>query len=230
MTRLRRMVHRLGVAATLSRLVGSKIIGRWQQRNEVRQLDGLFDGPYLRQWWRRSGIQPVEVTCLNAADARTAIARLQPDIIVRVSGGILKRETFSLARIVTLNIHHGVAPRIRGIWSIPWAIIEGRPDWIGATVHEIDDGIDTGKVVWRGSPQLAHGDNAVTLFFRAHLEAVDALIRAIREYAGGTPPASVRCEEEPSVYRSAPGTGAWLRYAHLRGGRRAPILLERALR
>jgi methionyl-tRNA formyltransferase len=224
------MVRQRGVAATLSRLLGSRIIGHWQRRNEVRQLDRLFDGPHLRDWWRRSGIQPVEATCLDATDTRAVIARLQPEIIVRVSGGILKRDTFSRARIVTLNIHHGIAPRIRGIWSIPWGIIEGRADWIGATVHEIDDGIDTGKVVWRGSPQLAHGDSAVTLFFRAHLEAVDALIRVIREYAGGMPPAAVPCEKEPSVYRSAPGIWTWVRYLYLRGGRRAPMLVERALR
>jgi methionyl-tRNA formyltransferase len=137
--------------------------------------------------------------------------------MVRVSGGVLKREIFSLARIVTLNIHHGLAPRIRGMWSIPWGIVEGRHDWIGATVHEIDEGIDTGRILWRGAPQLAPGDTGTTLLFRVHLEAVDALVTAIRHYAtGATPPSWPLGNNEQSVYRSASGIWAWMRYLYLR--------------
>ena len=229
--RLRGIVRRHGVWGGISRLLGSKIIGPWHERKELRQLDKLLDGEHLREWWRDSGIKPIDVPHLNHADARSTIADLQPDIIVRVSGGILKPEIFSLARIVTLNIHHGIAPRIRGMWSIPWGIIEGRCDWIGATVHEIDYGIDTGRVLWRGGPQVARGDTGTTLFFRAHLEAVDALVRLIGEYAEGTIPVSWPCDnQETSEYRSAPSLWAWLRYLYLGGGKRARIILEKAWR
>jgi hypothetical protein len=229
--RLRRLAREHGVGGVASRLLASKVIGLWQDRKELQRLDQLLDGEYLREWWRGSGIQAIEVPHLNHADARSAITRLQPDIIVRVSGGVLKRDIFSLARIVTLNIHHGLAPRIRGMWSIPWGIVEGRCDWIGATVHEIDDGIDTGRILWRGSPQLAPGDTGTTLFLRVHLEAIEALVTAIRHYATGTAPASwPRGKDEQSVYRSAPGVWARLRYLHLRSGRHAPVILERAWR
>ncbi|MBV8232444.1 MAG: hypothetical protein JO329_20880 [Planctomycetaceae bacterium] len=52
--------------------------------------------------------------------------------------------TFLLSlKIGTLNLHHGIAPSIRGMNSIYWALWEGRPEWIGSTVHFIDKGIDT---------------------------------------------------------------------------------------
>jgi formyl transferase-like protein len=230
--RLKRLTQENGIGGVTSRLLASKVLGPWEERQQRQRLDQLLDGEYLRKWWCNSGIESIEVPHLNHAAARSVITRLQPDIIVRVSGGVLKRRIFSLARIVTLNIHHGVAPRIRGLWSIPWGIVEGRCDWIGATVHEIDDGIDTGRIVWRGSPQIAPGDTGTTLLFRAHLEAVEALVTAIRDYAAGATPASwpLGKDDEESVYRSAPGVWASLRYLYLRGGRHARVILERAWR
>ena len=117
------------------------------------------------------------------------------------------------------------------MWSIPWGIVEGRTDWIGATVHLIDDGIDTGCVLWRGSPQIAPGDTATTLFFRAHLEAVEALVRVIQIYARSAKPATcAKPEGEASVYRSAPGLVAWVKFLYLLRGRRASAILAGALK
>ena len=150
-------------------MLAGKLIGSIHDRLETRRLDQLFDGPHLREWWAQSGIQPSIVPHLNHAHTGSTIGAFQADLIVRVSGGVLKRQTFGRARIAALNIHHGMAPRIRGMWSISWGIIEGRRDWIGATLHEIDDGIDTGRVLWRGSPQISPGDTATTPRGRALL-------------------------------------------------------------
>jgi len=230
--RLRGLVRQHGTIAVASRVLGNQVFARIHERRESRQLERLFDGPYLREWWSASGIRPVTVPHLNHKEAHAAIAALHPDILVRVSGGVLKRPTFAQARLAAINIHHGIAPRIRGMWSIPWGIVEGRPDWIGATVHQIDDGIDTGRVFWRGSPQIAPGDTATTLFFRAHLEAVEALTRVIRSYTRGETPEVWRSDDEgePSVYRSAPGIGTWIRFFGLQEGRRCDAILERSFK
>lgn len=229
--RLQTLRRKHGVSGLASRLIAKKLVVERQERRQLQRLDQLLDGEHLREWWQSSGITPVHVPHLNHADARSAIESLQPDIMVRVSGGILKRETFSLAQHSTLNIHHGQAPHIRGMWSIPWGIVEGRPEWIGATVHVIDDGIDTGRVLWRGTPQLAPGDTGDELFFRAHLEAVDALVRVILDYPQGTAPTALQTGAQgPSVYRSAPGLRPSLRYLRLGRGRRAPFILERAVK
>lgn len=220
-----------GFGRTLSRFLGSKVVGVLEERRQNRQLDRLFDMEYLQCWWNGSGIVPVEVPHLNHVEALTKIAGWQPDVVVRVSGGILRPKVFSLARLGTLNIHHGRAPLIRGMWSIPWGIVEGHHEWIGATIHLIDQGIDTGPILWRGAPQLAPGDTGVQLFFRTHLEAVEALVGLARQYAEGLAfdkwPVG---REESSVYRSAPGLGAWLKYLLLGRGLWAPKIIERGIK
>jgi len=206
------------------------LIGRWQNRSRQRELDLLFHRSSLSQWWSECGLRTIRVPSLNHDNTRAELLRLKPDLIVRVSGGVLNKKIFSVPRLATLNIHHGVAPKIRGVWSIPWALIEDRKDWIGATVHFIDEGIDTGGVLWRGSPQLAPGDTGVTLFFRAHLEAVDALVRVVRQYvAQGTPRPIAVSPREESVYRTVPGLPHWLRYAFLQRGRETETVLREAI-
>jgi len=223
------LLRRHGPLRALSRAAGALIEAREAARQRAR-LEELFDMEDLRVWWAGSRLQPIEVGALNAPETARELSRLAPDVIVRVSGGVLKPHVLAQARVAALNIHHGRAPRIRGMWSIPWAVIEGRADWIGATIHVMDEGIDTGPILWRGAPQLCPGDTVVDLQFRAHVEAADALGRLLRLYAeGGRPRPWPLPAGEPSVYRSSPGLGGWLSLLRLDRGRRARVLLERAL-
>jgi hypothetical protein len=225
---LRRRTSSLGLFGTISRVLGSLLLRQSESRRS-QELNLLFDGDHLQSWWEQAKIHVEQVPYLNHEDTANVLSRWQTDFIVRVSGGILSEAVFSAARVAALNIHHGVASQIRGMWSIPWGIVEGRSDWIGATVHIIDAGIDTGAVLWCGSPQLAPGDSAVDLFFRTHLEAVEALISSIRKLDSGWQPAPEAAASN-AVYRSAPGLPACLKYLALGRGKRARIILERAFR
>jgi hypothetical protein len=228
--RLERLRAEIGVVRLLSRVLGNRLLGRWENRGRDRSLELLFDGEDLRSWWRALRIQVVSVPFLNHDATRQALLDYRADVVVRVSGGVLSRKIFSAARIATLNIHHGIAPRVRGMWSIPWGLIEDRPDWIGATIHVIDEGIDTGAVLWRGAPQIAPGDTGTTLFFRAHLEAVQSLVAIVREYACGAPRIDRSSPApEPGVYRSAPEVGHWIRYLITARGRRSATVLRTAI-
>ena len=227
---LRSRIRELGFFATASRWLGKRLIGAREEERAEQVLDELFDVQSLREWWAQCGLAPVRVPQLNHPDCKAAIEKIAPDVIVRVSGGILKPHIFSQAKLAALNIHHGRAPLIRGVSSTPWGIIENRPEWIGATIHLIDKGIDTGAVLWRGAPQLTPGDTDVTLHFRIHLEAVDALVRILEEYAAtGSARARVAATHEASTYRSAFGLGAWTKFLLLRRGRSSRVLLERAI-
>jgi len=225
--RLERLRREIGAVRLISRIVGNRVFGSWDARVRDRQLELLFDGEELRSWWRASGIRVVRSPFLNHDATREALVEYRADLVVRVSGGVLLRKVFSAARIATLNIHHGIAPRVRGMWSIPWGLIENRPDWIGGTVHVIDEGIDTGDVLWRGAPQIAAGDTGTTLFFRTHLEAVRALAGIVREYARGARPGVTAIpDSEESVYRTAPEFGDWLQYLTAARGRNCAAVLR----
>lgn len=145
----------------------------------------------------------VYVKTVNGADAIEAMRALEPDIIIQAGAGILHQRLFTTARLGAVNLHHGIAPLIRGMNSIYWALWEKRPDWLGSTVHWIDEGIDTGTVLaYAPITPLFAGEGYPALFARATHNGVDQLVAALVRLQAGEkwivpPPAPT------SVYRSS---------------------------
>ncbi|HLG98193.1 MAG TPA: formyl transferase [Bryobacteraceae bacterium] len=147
--------------------------------------------------------QPVTIVhSVNGADAVDAIRRLRPDVIIQAGAGILKPQIFRLASIACLNMHHGIAPLIRGMNSIYWGLWERRPEWVGSTIHEIDAGIDTGNVLaYAPVAERRPGEGFARLFVRATELGIDRLLEVLARLQAGerwsVPPLS-----GASVYRS----------------------------
>lgn len=75
------------------------------------------------------------------------LSEVKPDVIIQAGAGILKQNIFSLASKGTINLHHGLAPEIRGIESTFWCMYYGLRDKIGVTCHFIDATLDTGVII-----------------------------------------------------------------------------------
>ena len=157
----------------------------WLAGRDERQVHA-----WLRQLPRPAVmLDPQRVQCVqtvNGTDAVRTLHALQPDIIMQAGAGILRQRIFTLARLATLNLHHGIAPLIRGMHSIYWALWEDRPEWLGATVHRIDTGIDTGQVLAYAPVALqTPGESYPSLFVRATQEGVAQLLEVLTRLEAG---------------------------------------------
>ncbi|EFK08108.1 formyl transferase [delta proteobacterium NaphS2] len=77
---------------------------------------------------------------------------------------IMPKEVLAVPRIGVLNLHPAYLPYNRG-WHTPsWAILDRNP--IGATLHFMDSGIDTGDIVHQKKLAVSPGDTANTLYRR----------------------------------------------------------------
>ena len=85
-----------------------------------------------------------KVEDLNSSKAQIIIKDLKPDLILVFGTGILKKETFSIPKKGSINIHTGITPNYRGSKSEFWALYNNQPELVGYTIHCIDQGIDTG--------------------------------------------------------------------------------------
>ncbi len=90
----------LETSRPLQRLIGRR---NWQEVQE--QLRALPRSPVEPQ-----PEKTVYVQTLNGPDAVEVISRLEPDVVIQVSAGILRRQVFEIARIGTLNLHPDIAP------------------------------------------------------------------------------------------------------------------------
>ena len=69
------------------------------------------------------------------------------DLLILGESGIIKEELINSVRIGTINAHPGILPYYRGLDPSLWAIFNDDNDKIGSTLHWVDAGIDTGRII-----------------------------------------------------------------------------------
>lgn len=78
-----------------------------------------------------------------------------------------------IENVKCINIHPGYNPYNRGMFPHVWSIINGLP--AGATIHEMDEGIDTGPIISQREVPVTPHDTSETLYNRV-LEAELSLL------------------------------------------------------
>lgn len=74
-----------------------------------------------------------------------------------------------------LNIHMGISPYYRGCSCNFWAIYDGHPEMVGATIHLLSKGLDSGEILYHALPGNIT-DDAFDLGMLAVKSAFESLI------------------------------------------------------
>lgn len=126
--------------------------------------------------------QRIASQLVNSKATAAELEALAPDVIVVCGGPILREPIFSIPKIGTINIHFGISSSYRGQHTIFWPLLEKQFDQVGATVHFIDAGVDTGRLLFELYPEVSSGDDEVSLELkiakslpRAFVEMLDEL-------------------------------------------------------
>ena len=75
--------------------------------------------------------------------------------------------------VTVINTHPAYLPYNRGKHPYYWALMEGT--LFGATIHRVDDGVDTGTILWRNEIQLDPTDTGEDAYLKG-LEATRQLL------------------------------------------------------
>ena len=109
------------------------------------------------------------------------IQEINPDVIVAVAPGIFSKEFISSMPCSIINIHNGITPRYRGTGNI-WALHEGNYDQVGVTIHEIDEGIDTGSILAQSLLDLSRPSvNIQNIDMLAFIEGANLVCDVVEE-------------------------------------------------
>ncbi|SEJ36055.1 methionyl-tRNA formyltransferase [Halohasta litchfieldiae] len=100
------------------------------------------------------------------------IESIQPDVVVAVGyQHIVPEDILKIPDEGCINVHPGYLPHGRGFNPNVWSIIENLP--AGATVHYMDDGIDTGEIIARERVDKSAADTGKSLYQRIERACVD---------------------------------------------------------
>jgi methionyl-tRNA formyltransferase len=80
------------------------------------------------------------------------------------------------------NIHMGVSPYYRGANTNFWALYDGHPEYVGATIHLLSSGLDSGAMLFHALPQVEAVDPFV-LGMKAVRAAHQGLVEHLRSGA-----------------------------------------------
>jgi methionyl-tRNA formyltransferase len=107
--------------------------------------------------------QVFDGSALRAPETLERIARLNADAAISVLFDyILKGEFIRLFPSGVINLHPSYLPFNRGQYPNVWSIVEGTPS--GATVHYIDEGVDTGDIILQRRVPVDPIDTGETLY------------------------------------------------------------------
>jgi len=121
----------------------------------------------------------VEVPHINDSAIVELANRLQPDVIAVFGTSLIRGPLLGMGRFGMINLHGGLSPEYRGADCTFWALYRGEPEKVGCTIHFIDAGIDTGKLIAHVSPAVNPGDDELTLFWRAVRDSAEVYAEVI---------------------------------------------------
>lgn len=141
---------------------------------------------FYRERRKEYAARCARVTEAGVMNGRRLVRRLQalqPDWIILGGGGILKPKVIQTARVGVLNVHPGLLPWARGCGVTGASMQHGMA--LGATLHYVDPGIDTGPVIERRLLRVSPGGTSLAALELAAMElaaemmadAVESIVR-----------------------------------------------------
>lgn len=160
-----------------------------------------------------------EVSSVNAPETVALLRDARPDVIVVNGTRIIARSVLDTLTCPIINTHAGITPGYRGVHGGYWALVDGRPDQVGTTIHLVDPGIDTGGVLARGTFAVTREDSIATypyLHLAAGLPLLAEQIDLVLAGRALTPLPDVK-SATPSTLRLHPTLAEYMRIRLTRG-------------
>jgi methionyl-tRNA formyltransferase len=210
---LRRRLRRLGwltIAGQLAFMVFARAQARLSRRRiaEIQRQAGLDER-------LPAAVPVIQVASVNAPDCVAQLTVLKPAAVLVVGTRIIEPAVLRAAGVPFINYHAGVTPKYRGVHGGYWALAQGDGENCGVTVHLIDEGIDTGGVLYQTRIAPAAADNFSTYPYLQLAAALPLLAQAARDAVAGK--LQVRPVDLPSRLWSHPTIWAYLATAVRRG-------------
>jgi len=134
---------------------------------------------------KRYGAPVFRVKNLNGPRAAEILKKENVDLGIVLGTRILKRSTFAVPRLGSINLHKGSVPDYRGLPPGFWELYDGK-DSAGITVHFVDDGLDTGDVIGMQRVDIADTDNELSLRTKLDRDGARLLARCVENLRDGT--------------------------------------------
>jgi len=183
-TFLKRRIKRLGLTKVFGQILFQAFIAKPLAVLSKRRINEIV----IQNALNTDEIPKTRLIAVNSVNDRETIALLKdinPDLIIVNGTRILSKELIASVNCRLINTHAGITPKYRGVHGAYWALVNQDKDHCGVTVHYVDEGIDTGNIIYQGIISPSTKDNFTTYPLLQIAEGVNLLNKAVRDYFDG---------------------------------------------
>jgi methionyl-tRNA formyltransferase len=181
---LLRRIKRLGIGTVIGQILFKLVIVPYLDVQSKRRIKEIKD-EFLLQDTKLDEAIITRVDSVNSEQTAEVLRKLNPDVVIVNGTRIIAEPILSCIRVPFINMHTGITPRYRGVHGAYWALVEGRSTACGVTVHLVDLGIDTGKILRQAVITPTARDNFVTYPLLQLSVGIPLLISSIADLLEG---------------------------------------------
>ena len=105
-------------------------------------------------------------------------------IVVIAFGQIVPAAILHMKKYGCINVHGSLLPKYRGAAPIQWAVIDGERE-SGVTIMQMDEGLDTGDMLLKGSVVLDEKETSGSLFDKLSALGASLCVEALEKLERG---------------------------------------------
>jgi len=154
---------------------------------ERRRQENVFfgDGRGFLDSRRGVAVRQLPPGTLNTASTRRFLEAAEVDTVVVYGTNLIGKPLLSAWPGRMINVHLGLSPYYRGTATNFYPLVNGEPEYVGATIHLIDAGIDRGPILAHARPEIVADDMPHTIGCKAILAGIVRLIEVLSALARG---------------------------------------------
>lgn len=177
---LKRRIKKLGVINVLGQILNRLLIVPILKINATKRLQEI------KELGRLNATPPKndnisKVPSINSKECVELLQKIDPTAVMIVNTRILNKYTLSSIPGKFINIHAGITPKYRGWHGGYWALVNKDKENCGVTIHLVDEGIDTGGVLYQDVIDPAPTDNYYTYPFVQLVTGLPLIKKAIED-------------------------------------------------
>jgi folate-dependent phosphoribosylglycinamide formyltransferase PurN len=124
-------------------------------KNVIQAEINIFEDAYIFGRNKNINLLPMANKDLNNIELKSISPFLKSDIYIVFGSSYIKGDLVNfLINHKAINIHMGVSPYYRGTDCNFWALYDNNPHLVGATIHLLSKGIDSGEILYHAISDL----------------------------------------------------------------------------
>jgi methionyl-tRNA formyltransferase len=170
---------------TLQALIdaGHQVLSVVTQPDKPKGRGRKLEAPPVKKLAQSHGVEVLQPEKASYDRFCDIIRRREPDLIVVVAfGQILKKMLLTIPKWGVINIHASLLPKLRGAAPIQWAILNDEA-MTGLTVMQMDEGMDTGPILYQEEVAILENETSGQLHDRLAWMAGKFLVRCLKHMA-----------------------------------------------